>query len=86
MRVSTSYLHQQLADRMSASAGELAKLQGNVASGLKYNRPSEAPDLVGRVQSIESRIEGLKTDVESVARVRVGVQTRLATAVGAMAF
>ena len=76
MRVSTTYLHQQLAERMSASAGELAKLQANVASGLKYNRPSEAPDIVGRVQSIESRIEGLRTDVDSVARVRVGVDAQ----------
>lgn len=61
---------------MAGSAGELAKLQANVASGLKYNRPSEAPALVGRVQSIESRIAGLRTDVESVARVRVGVDAQ----------
>jgi hypothetical protein len=76
MRVSTSQLYQQLSAHMSQAASELATMQGKVASGLNYNKPSEAPEIVARAVALESRIKGFANDVESVAKVKLGIDTQ----------
>jgi len=76
MRVSTSQLYQQMAAHMSQAASELATMQGKVASGLNYNKPSEAPEIVARAVALESRIKGFANDVESVAKVKLGIDTQ----------
>ena len=76
MRVSTSQLYQQLSAHMSQAASELATMQGKVASGLNYNKPSDAPEIVARAVALESRIKGFANDVESVAKVKLGIDTQ----------
>jgi len=76
MRISTSFMYQQLSERMSRSSSELAELQGQIASGLKYNKPSDAPDIVGRALAIESRIKGFKSDENSISQARQGVDAQ----------
>jgi len=68
MRVSTGMIYSQLTERMSDNSAEMAKMQGRLSLGLKYTRPSEAPDEVARVQALESRLKRLDTDVESISR------------------
>jgi len=76
MRVSTSMMFQQLTDKLSENAEGMKLLQGQLSTGLKYNAPSEAPDLVGRVQAVESRLKTLDADAKSVSRVKVGVDAQ----------
>jgi len=76
MRVSTSQMYQQLTSQMSKAAGDLATLQGKVASGLNYTKPSEAPDVVARAVALESRIKGFGNEVESIAKVKLGIDTQ----------
>jgi flagellar hook-associated protein 3 FlgL len=61
---------------MSKAAGDMATLQGKVASGLNYTKPSEAPDVVGRAVALESRIKGFSNEVEAVAKVKLGIDTQ----------
>lgn len=76
MRVSTSMIYQQLTDKLSENAEGMKILQGQLSTGFKYSSPSEAADLVGRVQAIESRLKTLDADAKSVSRVKVGVDTQ----------
>jgi flagellar hook-associated protein 3 FlgL len=76
MRVSTSMMFQQLTDKLSENAEGMKLLQGQLSTGYKYSAPSEAPDLVGRVQAVESRLKTLDTDAKSVSRVKVGVDAQ----------
>lgn len=76
MRVSTSMIFQQLTDKLSENAESMKTLQGQLSTGYKYSAPSEAPDLVGRVQAIESRLKTLDADAQSVSRVKVGVDAQ----------
>ena len=76
MRVSTSMMFQQLTDKLSENAEGMKLLQGQLSTGYKYSAPSEAPDLVGRVQAVESRLKTLETDAKSVSRVKVGVDAQ----------
>lgn len=76
MRVSTSMIYQQLTDKLSENAEGMKTLQGQLSTGFKYSSPSEAPDLVGRVQAIESRLKTLDADAKSVSRVKVGVDAQ----------
>ena len=78
MRVSTSMVFQQLTDKLSENSQGMSVLQGQLSTGLKYNLPSEAPDLVGRVQAFESRLKTLDADVKAVSKVRVGVDAQAA--------
>jgi flagellar hook-associated protein 3 FlgL len=80
MRVSTGMIYSQLTERMSDNSAEMAKMQARLSLGTKYVRPSEAPDEVARVQSLESRLKRLDTDVESISRTKIGVDAQ----VGAM--
>ena len=76
MRVSTSMMFQQLTDKLSDNAEAMKTLQGQLSTGFKYSSPSEAADLVGRVQAIESRLKTLEADAKSVSRVKVGVDAQ----------
>lgn len=76
MRVSTSMIFQQLTDKLSDNAEAMKTLQGQLSTGFKYSSPSEAADLVGRVQAIESRLKTLEADAKSVSRVKVGVDAQ----------
>lgn len=76
MRVSTGMIYSQLTQRMSDNSAEMAKMQGRLAQGVKYTRPSEAPDDVARIQALESRLKRIDTDVESIARTRIGVDAQ----------
>ena len=76
MRVSTSMMFQQLTDKLSENSEGMKLLQGQLSTGFKYSAPSEAPDLVGRVQAVESRLKTLDTDAKSVSRVKVGVDAQ----------
>lgn len=76
MRISTSTLYGQLTDKLSTNAADLAKLQGQISSGKKYAVPSEAPELVGHVQSLESQLKTLDADAKAVAQVKVGVDAQ----------
>jgi len=76
MRVSTGMIYSQLTERMSDNSAEMAKMQARLSLGAKYTRPSEAPDDVARVQSLESRLKRLDTDVESISRAKIGVDAQ----------
>lgn len=76
MRVSTGMIYSQLTERMSDNSAEMAKMQARLSLGTKYTRPSDAPDDVARVQSIESRLKRLDTDVESISRAKIGVDAQ----------
>jgi flagellar hook-associated protein 3 FlgL len=69
-------IFQQLTDKLSENAEGITKIQGQLSTGFKYSSPSEAADLVGRVQAVESRLKTLTTDSESVSRVKVGVDAQ----------
>jgi flagellar hook-associated protein 3 FlgL len=69
---------QQLTDKLSENSQGMSVLQGQLSTGLKYSLPSEAPDLVGRVQAFESRLKTLDADVKAVSKVRVGVDAQAA--------
>jgi flagellar hook-associated protein 3 FlgL len=69
-------IYQQLTDKLSANGADLAKLQAQIATGNKYSTPSEAADIVGRVQAVESRLRTLEADTKAVSRVKVGVDTQ----------
>lgn len=76
MRVSTSMIFQQLTDKLSENAEGIKTLQGQLSTGFTYSSPSEAADLVGRVQAVESRLKTLEADAKSVSRVKVGVDAQ----------
>lgn len=76
MRVSTTMVFQQLTDKLATNAAEMSKMQGQIATGFKYSTPSEAADIVGRVQAVESRLKTLEADTKAVSRVRVGVDAQ----------
>lgn len=76
MRVSTSMIYQQLTDKLSENAEGMKTLQSQLSTGFNYASPSEAADLVGRVQAIESRLKTLDADAKSVSRVKVGVDAQ----------
>jgi len=69
-------IFQQLTDKLSDNAEAMKTLQGQLSTGFKYSSPSEAADLVGRVQAIESRLKTLEADAKSVSRVKVGVDAQ----------
>lgn len=73
MRISTSMIYDQLTDSVSRNMEDLKQTQAQMSAGKKYTRPSEAADVVGRVQSVESRIKTLEADFEAVVRTKVGV-------------
>lgn len=76
MRISTNLQYQQLAAQMSKASSDLAQMQGKVASGLKFNTPSQAPELVGRSVALQSRIAGFKADVATLGQVRLGIDSQ----------
>lgn len=76
MRVSTGMIYSQLTERMSDNSAEMAKMQGRLSLGKKFTRPSDGPDAVARIQALESRLKRLDTDVESIARARIGVDAQ----------
>lgn len=76
MRVSTSMIFQGLTDKLAANAADMAKLQSQIASGNNYATPSDAADIVGRVQAVESRLKTLEADTKAVTRVKVGVDAQ----------
>ena len=76
MRVSTSMIYDQLTQKMSANAENMAKAQAALSTGVKYSRPSEAAGIVGRVQALEGRLKTLEADVQAVAKVRTGVDAQ----------
>ena len=76
MRISTNMLYSQLSGHMSQAASDLARLQGQVASGNKFNTASQAPDVVARALAIESRLSGFQADVDTVGQVRMGVDAQ----------
>jgi len=59
MNVSTNMMYQQLTDAMSNSSTTLTTLQGEVASGLNYNTPSDAPTSMGQILTISAKISAL---------------------------
>lgn len=76
MRVSTSMIFQGLTDKLANNAADMAQLQSQIATGNNYATPSDAADIVGRVQAIESRLKTLEADTKAVSRVRVGVDAQ----------
>ena len=76
MRISTNLQYQQLAAHMSKASSDLAQMQGKVASGLKFNTPSQAPEMVGRSVALQSRIAGFKADVATLGQVRLGIDSQ----------
>jgi len=76
MRVSTSMIFQGLTDKLSNNAADMAQLQSQIATGNNYATPSDAADIVGRVQAVESRLKTLEADTKAVTRVKVGVDAQ----------
>jgi len=69
-------IFRQLTDKLSDNAEDMKLLQGQLSTGFKYSAPSEAPDLVGRVQAIESRLKTLEADSSAVSKVKIGVDAQ----------
>ena len=76
MRISTSMLYDGLTDRLASNAADMAELQAQISTGRKYANASEAPDIVGHVQAIESRLKTLDADIKAVSQVKVGVEAQ----------
>jgi flagellar hook-associated protein 3 FlgL len=76
MRISTSMLYDGLTDRLASNAADMAELQSQISTGRKYANASEAPDIVGHVQAIESRLKTLDADAKAVSQVKVGVEAQ----------
>lgn len=76
MRVSTSMIFQGLTDKLANNAADMAQLQSQIATGNNYATPSDAADIVGRVQAVESRLKTLEADTKAVTRVKVGVDAQ----------
>lgn len=69
MNVSTNMMYQQLTDAMSNSSTALTTLQGEVASGLNYNNPSDAPTTMGQILTMSSRMSALSQAQDTVKTV-----------------
>lgn len=76
MRVSTSMMYDRLTDQMTINSDEMSRLQSALSTGQKYARPSDAPELVGRVQAYESRLKTLEADKAAVQSVQIGVDAQ----------
>ena len=76
MRVSTSMIFQGLTDKLANNAADMAQLQSQIATGNNYATPSDAADIIGRVQAVESRLKTLEADTKAVTRVKVGVDAQ----------
>ena len=76
MRVSTSMMYDRLTDQMSVNSDEMSRLQSALSTGQKFARPSDAPELVGRVQAYESRLKTLDADKAAVKSVQIGVDAQ----------
>lgn len=76
MRVSTSMMYDRLTDQMTINSDEMSRLQSALSTGRKYARPSDAPELVGRVQAYESRLKTLEADKAAVQSVQIGVDAQ----------
>ena len=83
MRIATSTLYGQLTDKLQSNAADLAVLQGQISSGKKYSVPSEAPDIVGRVQALEGQLKTLDSDQKAISQVKVGVDAQAQAIEGA---
>jgi len=68
MRVSTSMIFQGLTDKLANNAADMAQLQSQIATGNNYATPSDAADIVGRVQAVESRAAGCARDTRRGSR------------------
>jgi flagellar hook-associated protein 3 FlgL len=62
-------MYQQLTDAMSNSSATLTTLQGEIASGLNYNTPSDAPTIMGQVLTMTDRISSLNQMSDTVKAV-----------------
>jgi len=85
MNISTNMMYQQLTEAMSTSSNTLTTLQGEVASGLNYNTPSDAPTIMGQVLTMTDRISSLNQmgDTVKVVNGSLGAQaTALQSAQG----
>jgi len=69
-------IFQGLTDKLAGNAADMAKLQSQIATGNNYATPSDAADIVGRVQAVESRLKTLEADTKAVTRVKVGVDAQ----------
>ena len=76
MRVSTSMIFQGLTDKLANNAADMAQLQSQIATGNNYATPSDAADIVGRVQAVESRLKTLEADTKAVTRVKIGADAQ----------
>jgi len=76
MRVSTSMMYDRLTDQMTVNSDEMSRLQSALSTGQKFARPSDAPELVGRVQAYESRLKTLEADKAAVQSVQIGVDAQ----------
>ena len=76
MRVSTSMMYDRLTDQMTVNSDEMSRLQSALSTGQKFARPSDAPELVGRVQAYESRLKTLDADKAAVKSVQIGVDAQ----------
>lgn len=62
-------MYQQLTDAMSSTSTSLATLQGEVASGLNYNTPSDAPTSMAQILTMSDRLSGLNQSQDTVKTV-----------------
>jgi len=69
-------IFQGLTDKLASNAADMAQLQSQIATGNNYATPSDAADIVGRVQAVESRLKTLQADTKAVTRVQVGVDAQ----------
>jgi len=76
MRVSTSMMYDGLSEKLASNAADMAQLQGQISTGLKYAKPSEASGIVGHVQALESRLKTLEADTNAASQVKVGVEAQ----------
>jgi flagellar hook-associated protein 3 FlgL len=69
-------IFQGLTDKLANNAADMAQLQSQIATGNNYATPSDAADIVGRVQAVESRLKTLEADTKAVTRVKVGADAQ----------
>lgn len=76
MRISSSYFTEYSTAQMNAKQTELARLQEQISSGKRINKPSDDPATAARVQTIDStrsRIEQLQKN-SVIANQRVALE------------
>jgi flagellar hook-associated protein 3 FlgL len=69
-------MYDRLTDQMTVNSDEMSRLQSALSTGQKFARPSDAPELVGRVQAYESRLKTLEADKAAVQSVQIGVDAQ----------